>query len=1143
MVKITKTKSYDGHYVATKIDKDTFEITASYVDSDIGSWEKVEEEETGLIFDGSITGFEWSANNKLKVTAFNHCLKNGDEVQIVDTRDYNDKFGIEKIDDNNFLVNGIRWQLGEAVNLKLESRKRRGVMLNGTDEYIEIPDILELTPPSTEFAFGYTVSAWVDVSATGSGEQIIVGEKNNVFQLLINNDTVALKVRIANSHKQVTYKANIPTGKWVHYAGIIASDGTSNKTTLTLCKDGEQVGTPKEATGLPKIPEKWQPKLEIGKYFAGKISDVQIWDKVRTAQEIKDSMYLQLTGREVDLAGYWRLGAISEEKVRKVVDFSPNGNDGIVHGDAFVSAITLSRKLRDNTTKATKYSNDDLVAVSARATYLETFEFKTDHHHVKPNKIDGKKLFSFSYWGKKSRSADDKISFDGNQGDFVSLGNDWYKATCRFTVPDGVAMMRTFEISDVEGSWSNLEIRKHRIQLTLDSITEEKYTDGLSLTMLADSQAALPSKLKDFEQKEHEEALLLKEKRELERKIANLNLGDIERQAAIAAKRREISAQDTIVKNLKSEKNRCWDTYQDEYHNKFNYWCRLVCKENNSIAYVHSNGKTNDLLYRTHQAVSGINTYFKFVKDGEYYQIFCKDGSGALWGFYHKKVYSIGIIPTIDFEWKLEPLSNGYYLIRQARGGVLELWYDEDDVLVDSEDRPPSIDQLWRIIKTEEKCNNNIKNAKSAYDSKIAELNLAKQHLADLQEQLRLLKLKGSEKSATKAELEARLKEVIELLTTVQDLLDKLNNEILDSIVSIQKTSQTMSEVAKDQKGLVTKGAFLGFAPAASRVTAMETCEGNVQLSYFDRGRMRLTNYDATADSRNSTFEQWVPDRFPVCLNFGDSHSKIELPNSIKLPDEWTIETWFFSPKKSGKMLLQQKQKLQANDKEAGDHFGNSVAISGNFAIVGATGEDIGASNTGAAYIFERHSDGSWQQTQKLQANDKEASDYFGNSVAISGDFAIVGAFGKDIGAGDTGAAYIFERHSDGSWQQTQKLQANYPEKGAYFGCSVAISSNFAIVGAYRQNNGAEDTGAAYVFERQSGSWQQTQKLLGNDTQADQHFGCSVAISGDVAIVGATGEDIGASNTGAAYIFERHSDGSWQQTQKLQANGRSPHLE
>ncbi len=343
-------------------------ITASYVDSDIGSWEKVEEKETGLIFDGSITGFEWSGQNKLKVTAFNHGLEHGDEVQIVETRDYNDKFGIQKIDDNNFVVNGLPWQLGEAVNLRLKSRKRRGVMFNGTDEYIDIPDILELTPPSTEFAFGYTVSAWVYVSATGSGEQIIVGEKNNVFQLLINNGTVTVKVRIANSHKQVNDTANISRVKWVHYAGIIASDGTSNKTTLTLCKDGQEVGTPRDFTALPNTPEKWQPKLEIGKSFAGKIADVQIWDKARTAQEIKDSMYLQLSGREADLEGYWRLGAISKEKVRKVVDFSAHGNDGIVHGDAFVSAITLSRKLRDNTTEATKYSNDDLVAVSARAT-------------------------------------------------------------------------------------------------------------------------------------------------------------------------------------------------------------------------------------------------------------------------------------------------------------------------------------------------------------------------------------------------------------------------------------------------------------------------------------------------------------------------------------------------------------------------------------------------------------------------------------------------------------------------------------------------------------------------------------------------------------------------------------------------------
>ncbi|NEP86225.1 MAG: LamG domain-containing protein [Okeania sp. SIO2C2] len=894
IIEITDTQSYDGHYVATAIDEDTFEIETSYVDGDIGRWEVVPEEETGLIFDGAITAFERVENQKLRITAFNHGLEDGDEVQIINTSDYNRTLAIQKLDEENFVVNGISWQPGEAVNLKLKSRKRRGVMFNGGDQKIAIPAI-ELTPPSTEFAFGYTISAWVYVSQTGSGEQIIVWEKEQRFQLLINNGTVTLKARIGNSNKQVTDTATIPTNQWVHYAGVIASDGASDSTTLTLCKNGQQLGTPREFAALPNTPENWQPEFEIGKSFVGKIADVQIWDKVRTVQEIKDSMYLQLTGREVDLVGYWRLGAITKD--RKVVDFSAYGNDGVVHGDAFVSAITLSRTLGDNTTQVVKYSNDDLVAVSGGATYVETFEFKTAPH-VNPNNVNGNKLFSFSYWGKTSRSAEQKMTFSGADSDFVSLGNNWYQATCRVTVPYTVAMMRAFEIADIQGSWSTLEIRKHGIQLVSDSITEVKSTDSVTLTTLADSQAALPSKLKELEQKEQEEALLLKEKRELEQKIANLNLGDVERQAAINAKQSEISNQQTLISNLEAQKNQLFNTYRDEQNNKLNYWCKLVCRENeNWIARIYTASK--GLLHADVGADGNpyyTNNKFKFVATSNgYYRIVSLYENRALYGNYKELVYG-GTSDGSKYEWKPESLSNGYYLIRQrASGGVLDRGGGEYNVCIWPEHQKSH--QQWKIIQIGGVATNNISNARSAYERKEREWNQAKQHLITLQNELALLQLTSGEKNTTKAELEDRLQEVIAELTTVQSLLNTLNNNLLNDIVSIQVTPQTMPEVAKDNKELVTKGAFLGFASAASRVTAIETCEGNVQLSYFDhQGRMRLTNYDATSDSQNTTFEQWVADELPVALKLSNTNSKIELLKPISLPNEWTIETWFSYP-------------------------------------------------------------------------------------------------------------------------------------------------------------------------------------------------------------------------------------------------------
>jgi len=100
-----------------------------------------------------------------------------------------------------------------------------------------------------------------------------------------------------------------------------------------------------------------------------------------------------------------------------------------------------------------------------------------------------------------------------------------------------------------------------------------------------------------------------------------------------------------------------------------------------------------------------------------------------------------------------------------------------------------------------------------------------------------------------------------------------------------------------DSRGLVTQGALLGFVRPASRLSAIETCEGNVQLSYFDdQGRMRQTNFDAASDSKNTTFEQWIPDSVRTCLNLNQNSSLVTLERAVYLDEEWTIEAWFAYP-------------------------------------------------------------------------------------------------------------------------------------------------------------------------------------------------------------------------------------------------------
>jgi hypothetical protein len=133
-----------------------------------------------------------------------------------------------------------------------------------------------------------------------------------------------------------------------------------------------------------------------------------------------------------------------------------------------------------------------------------------------------------------------------------------------------------------------------------------------------------------------------------------------------------------------------------------------------------------------------------------------------------------------------------------------------------------------------------------------------------------------------------------------------------------------------------------------------------------------------------------------------------------------------------------QQQKLLASDGAAGDNFGISVSISGDHAIVGAYEDDDKGIDSGSAYIFKREG-AAWVQQAKLLASDGAAGDDFGISVSISGDYAIVGAIGDDDKGSKSGSAYIFKREG-AAWLQQQKLLASDGAADDWFGISVSIA-------------------------------------------------------------------------------------------------------
>jgi hypothetical protein len=224
--------------------------------------------------------------------------------------------------------------------------------------------------------------------------------------------------------------------------------------------------------------------------------------------------------------------------------------------------------------------------------------------------------------------------------------------------------------------------------------------------------------------------------------------------------------------------------------------------------------------------------------------------------------------------------------------------------------------------------------------------------------------------------------------------------------------------------------------------------------------------------------------------------------------------------------------KLTASDGAADDRFGRSVAISGDTVVVGAYLDDDNETNSGSAYVFVKPGSG-WATTNaynaKLTASDGATDDRFGRPVAISGDTVVVGA-ALDDKETNSGSVYVFVKPGSG-WTTTSaynaKLTASDGAAYDFFGRSVAISGDTVVVGAYNDDDKGTDSGSAYVFVKPGGGWATTSayntKLTANNGAADDLFGLSVAISGDTVVVGALGalrdNDKGI-NSGSAYVFE-----------------------
>lgn len=238
-----------------------------------------------------------------------------------------------------------------------------------------------------------------------------------------------------------------------------------------------------------------------------------------------------------------------------------------------------------------------------------------------------------------------------------------------------------------------------------------------------------------------------------------------------------------------------------------------------------------------------------------------------------------------------------------------------------------------------------------------------------------------------------------------------------------------------------------------------------------------------------------------------------------------------------GDLTCVEEAHLTASLPVANELFGRSVCIDGDYAIIGAAPNDAGSlTNPGSAYIFIRNAS-TWMQQAHLMGSEAVAGDDMGHSVSIDGDTALVGVPYDDVGLlSDAGSTYVFVRIGS-AWIQQAHLVASDPSEDDLFGKSVSIVGDTAFIGApYHDVGTVSDAGTTYVFVRTGKAWTEQQQLTASDAAEGDHFGFSVFMDGDTAVIGARLDDVGSIlGAGSAYIFVREGD-SWTQQAHLTAS-------
>ncbi|MEZ4302388.1 MAG: LamG domain-containing protein [Polyangiaceae bacterium] len=893
-VEVRDTRSYNGLYRVSEADGESFVIEASLEGGELGVWEKREAEKASLLFDGMVTAYQKTPEGKLRVYAQNHGLADGDEVQIAGTSGYDGAYPVTQVDDETFVIER-KWRAGEAVNIKLLSQKRRGLQLDGKDDYVDLPP--EALPQGNEITIAFWAYGASSLPKDATVLEALDENGRRVAYICVPAATGGVYFdsgngaqgcdRVGKKAQPAEYK-----GGWTHWA---FTKNALTKKSAVYC-NGSLWDTGLATRAIGKAAQlrlggliKGAPAGNL-RHYEGTIADLAIYDRALDPSEIASRMYVALTGQEPGLAGYWRLGAVVEGEVRKVTDISIHGHDGSVFGGATPYGVTYPRTLGDGTTLAVKYSNRELIAVTQRATYVEEIDFRIKAGGVAfdKTKLDNaggkrKPAFRLLHWGKPSRSAEDPVPFDPqpDTDPFVELGDGWFRASCRFTVPDGIALLRAFEIGDVCGAWDTLEIKRHAIRLVSDAVTEQTSTEADRLRAIAAGGSPMDAQLATIRADELSEANLFAAKLTVESKLTLLADAEYLR-AERDGLARDVSVLTPEVQALES-------AYLAEKESPSNYYCKIrpagvpdqyLCQLTVLVTDLVRVGATQDEFKLIPKENGGYAIQNQRTKGILYYGIDSMFGSGR---YTHRLRCSSSFFAHADPGWKLEQTGDGYRLKHLGDGRYLYCHPGSNEPILFV-----GI-QSWTLVKGAESTDR-ISKAYEAWQTKLAALTVAKKRLDELNQ---LFDAGGQGKAA----LEAELQGTVAALVAIQAKLAKGNAAYLSSIAGENLAPLAMTKLDTDAAGLETYGALLAPVLPASRISLRETCEGNVELGYIDAAsRMRIAAFDATSDSRNTSFEQWLTDGGRACLSAAGLGTAATIENAAVLEDAWAIEAWVLTP-------------------------------------------------------------------------------------------------------------------------------------------------------------------------------------------------------------------------------------------------------